>query len=192
MANGTHGTLRRGHVARLPVTVGLSAVVSSLVLGALAATVAFFLLQTSLGIAALAGLLVILLHWLAVSVHVLGHTTAARRTGYPANGIRLWGLFSRISYPADEPSLPAALHARRALGGPLASASFSLIVAALVVASRPVAGTAWWLLVFLLLDSFLLGTLGALLPLDFADGGTLLRLRRERVKARQRIRGGRL
>ena len=191
MANGTHGTLRRGHVARLPVTVGPSAVVSSLVLGALAATVAFLLLQTSLEIAALAGLLVILLHWLAVSVHVLGHTTAARRTGYPANGIRLWGLFSRISYPADEPSLPAALHARRALGGPLASASFSLIVAALVVASRPIAGTAWWLLVFLLLDSFLVGTIGAFLPLPFADGGTFLRLWRERVEAKRRSKGGR-
>jgi hypothetical protein len=102
-------------------------------------------------------------------------------------------LFSRISYPADEPSLPAALHARRALGGPLASASFSLILAALVVASRPIAGTAWWLLVFLLLDSFLLGTLGALSPLDFADGGTLLRLRRERIEAARRSGdGGRL
>ena len=192
MANGTHGTLRRGHVARLPVTVGLSAVVGSLLLGALAATVAFFLLQTSLGIAALAGLLVILLHWLAVSVHVLGHTTAARRTGYPATGVRLWGLLSSIGYPADEPPLPAAIHARRALGGPLASAGFSLVVAVLVVVSRPIAGMAWWLLVFLLLDSFLLGTLGALSPLDFADGGTLLRLRRERVKAAQRSSGGRL
>jgi hypothetical protein len=165
--------------------------VSSLVLGALAATVAFFLLQTSLEIAALAGLLVVLLHWLAVSVHVLGHTTAARRTGYPANGIRLWGLFASIGYPADEPSLPAALHARRALGGPLASASFSLILAALVVASRPIAGTAWWLLVFLLLDSFLVGTLVALLPLDFTDGGPLLRLRRERVEAARQRSGGR-
>ena len=190
MENGTHETLRFGHAARLPVTAGPSAVVGSLVLGVLAAAIAFFVLSTSLGIAALAGLLVVLLHWTAVSVHVLGHTTAARRTGYPANGIRLWGLLSSIRYPADEPPLPAAIHVRRALGGPLASASFSLAVAVLVVVSRPITGTAWWLLVFLLLDSFLVGTLGALLPLDFSDGGTLLRLQRERAEAtRQSSRG---
>jgi hypothetical protein len=179
-------TLRRGRVARLPVTVGFSAVVGSLALWALAAAVAFFVLNTALGIAALAGLLVVLLHWIVVSVHVRGHTTAARRTGYPANGVRLWGLLSAIRYPADEPPLPAAVHARRALGGPLASALFSLVMAALVVALRPIVGTAWWLLVFVLLDTFLVGTVGALLPLGFADGGTLLRLRRERVEAARR------
>jgi hypothetical protein len=189
MANGT---LRLGRVARLPVTAGPSAVVGALMLWVLAAAVAFFVLKTSLGIAVLAGLLVVLLHWTVVIVHVLGHTTAARRTGYPANGIRLWGLLSAIRYPADEPPLPAAVHARRALGGPLASASFSLIAAVLVVVSRPIAGTSWWLLIFLLLDSFLVGTHGALLPLDFADGGTLLRLRRERAEAAQRSGGLRL
>jgi hypothetical protein len=187
MANGT---LQHGRVVGLRVRVGLSAVVGSLVLWALAATVAFFVLQTSLGIAALAGLLVVLLHWLTVSVHVLGHTTAARRTGYPATGVRLWGLLSSIGYPADEPPLPAAIHARRALGGPLASAGFSLVVAVLVVVSRPIAGMAWWLLVFLLLDNLLVGVFGALLPLGFADGGTLLRLRRERIEAARRS-GGR-
>src|SRR5262245_169953 len=190
MANGTQETLRFGHHARLTVTAGPSAVVGSLVLGVLAAAIAFFVLSTSLGFAVLAGLLVVLLHWIAVSVHVLGHTTAARRTGYPANGIRLWGLLSSIRYPADEPPLPPAIHVRRALGGPLASASFSLAVAVLVVVSRPITGTAWWLLVFLLLDTFLVGTLGALLPLDFSDGGTLLRLQRERAEAtRQSSRG---
>jgi hypothetical protein len=182
----TNRTLRLGRAAGLHVTAGLSVVVGSLVLWVLAAAGAVFVLNTSLGIALLAGLLVVLLHWIAVSVHVLGHTTAARRTGYPANGIRLWGLLSAIGYPGDEPPLPTAIHVRRALGGPLASAIFSLVVAVLVVALRPIVGTAWWLLIFLLLDTFLVGTLGALLPLDFADGGTLLRLRRERA-ARSRV-----
>jgi hypothetical protein len=59
----------------------------------------------------------------------------------------------------------------------------------LVVVSRPIAGSAWWLLVFLLLDSFLVGTVGALLPLNFADGSTLLRLQRERAAAAQRSGG---
>ena len=176
-------TLRLGRLAGLPVTAGTSAVAGSLVLWVLAAAVAFFVLKTTLGIAVLAGLLVVLLHWITVSVHLLGHATAARRTGYPANGIRLWGLLSAMHYPADEPPLPAAVHARRALGGPLASASFSLVAAVLVVVSLPIAGTAWWLLVFLLLDNLLVGTVGALLPLSFADGSTLLRLRRERVEA---------
>jgi hypothetical protein len=179
----TNRTLRLGRLARLPVTADPSAVAGSLVLWVLAAAVAFFVLKTSLGIAVLAGLLVVLLHWIVVFVHLLGHAAAARRTGYPANGMRLWGLLSAMRYPADEPPLPAAVHARRALGGPLASATFSLVAALLIVVSRPIAGTAWWLLVFLLLDSLLVGVVGALLPLSFADGGTLLRLRRERVEA---------
>jgi hypothetical protein len=114
MANGT---LRLGRVARLPVTASPSAVVGALVLWVFAAAVAFFVLKTSLGIAVLAGLIVILLHWIVVFMHVLGHTTAARRTGYPAHDIRLWGVLSSIRYPTDEPPLPAAVHARRALGG---------------------------------------------------------------------------
>jgi len=180
MANGT---LRLGRVAGLPVTAGHSAALGSLVLWALAAAVASFVLKTSLGIAPLAGLLVVLLHWISVMVHQLGHATAARRTGHPATGMRLQGLLSATRYPADEPPLPAAVHARRALGGPLASAGFSLVAAVLVVVSRPIAGAGWWLLVFLLLDNLLVGTLGAFLPLGFTDGSTLLRLRRERTEA---------
>jgi len=159
---------------------GPSAVVGSLLLWALAAAVASFVLKTSLGAALLGGLLVVPLHWISDMVHQFGHATAARRTGYPATSIRLWGLLSSMRYPADEPPLPNAVHARRALGGPLASALFSLVAAVLVVALRPVAGMAWWLLVFLLLDNLLVGTLGAFLPLGFTDGSTLLRLRRER------------
>src|SRR5262245_38975184 len=139
MANGR---LRLGRVAGLPVTAGPSAIVGSLLLWVLATAVASFVLKTSLGVALLAGLLVVLLHWIADIVHQLGHATAARRTGYPANGIRLWGVLSTTLYPADEPPLPDAVHARRALGGPLVSASFSLVAAALVVVLRPFAGTA--------------------------------------------------
>lgn len=185
----TNTTLRLGRVAGLPVTADPSAVVGSLLLGTLAAAVASLVLKTSFVGALLGGVLVVMLHWISDLVHQLGHATAARRTGYPATSLRLWGLLSSIRYPADEPPLPIAVHARRALGGPLASASCSLVAAALVVALRPVAGTAWWLLVFLLLDNLFVLTLGAFLPLGFTDGSTLLRLRRERAE-RARRRGG--
>jgi hypothetical protein len=156
----------------------------SFVLWALGTAVAFGVVRAAPLIALLAGALVVLLHWISDLVHQVGHATAAHYTGYPASGIRLWGVLSTIRYPEDEPPLPAALHARRALGGPLASALCALVSAVLVVALRPIAGTAWWLLVFLLLDNLLVFTLGAFLPLGFTDGGTLLRLRQERVQDR--------
>jgi hypothetical protein len=178
-------TLQLGRVAGLPVTARRSAVVGSVVLWALGAAVAYGVFRTAPLVALLAGALVVLLHWISDLAHQAGHATAARHTGYPAIGIRLWGLLSTIRYPADEPPLPIALHARRALGGPLASALCALVSAVLVVALQPVAGTAWWLLAFLLLDNLFVFTLGAFLPLGFTDGSTLLRLRQEHAQDRQ-------
>ena len=78
----------------------------------------------------------VVLHWASEFVHQLGHAWAARRVGYPMTGIRFWGVLSTSLYPSDELPLPAALHIRRALGGPMASLLLSVAAALLVWALR--------------------------------------------------------
>src|SRR5437762_2401341 len=102
----------------LTVAVATSAIVGSLVLWLLLGLVGVFLLSFSLLKALVLGLASVALHWFAVLLHQAGHATAARSTGYPMTGIRLWGVLSSSLYPTDEPVLPLSVHIRRAMGGP--------------------------------------------------------------------------
>jgi Zn-dependent protease len=106
-------------------------------------------------------------------VHNLGHAWAARRVGYPMSGILFWGLLASSLYPPDEPLLPGRVHIRRALGGPLISLLASLASAVFVLALIG-SGVWWYLALFYCLDNFIVFTLGALLPMPFTDGGTIL------------------
>jgi hypothetical protein len=163
----------------LTVTVGTSALVGSLVLWLLLGLVGVFLLSFSLLKALVLGLAAVALHWVAVFLHQAGHATAARSTGYPMTGIRLWGVLSSSLYPPDEPELPVSVHIRRAMGGPALSLVVTLL--ALVPLFFLRAGTwAWWLALFFFLDNLLVFTLGSFLPLGFTDGSTLLSFRRIR------------
>ncbi|MBP7961744.1 MAG: hypothetical protein KBG20_11995 [Caldilineaceae bacterium] len=119
------------------------------------------------------GLLGTLLYWFSEILHNLGHALAAKRTGYPMTGIRLGFLFilGRSLYPADEGELPAAVHMRRAAGGPILSATFGLVAIAVGVLMGNIPGA--WVTGFGLLNVFLFG-LGALVPIGFTDGSTLL------------------
>lgn len=164
-----------GTVAGLRLSVRRSAGTSMALVFALAATFVYLVLRQPFGTALVGALLVVVVHWLSDLVHQLGHITAARRTGYPAIGIRFWGVFSATVYPADEPSLPGAVHIRRALGGVPASLALAVVAGILVLALRSIAGPFEWVLIFAFLDNLLVLGLGALLPLGFTDGSTLLR-----------------
>ncbi|WIG61702.1 MAG: hypothetical protein OJF49_004450 [Ktedonobacterales bacterium] len=141
----------------------------------LAAGFAWLALRQPFGTAVVGALMVVVVHWLSDLVHQLGHITAARRTGYPAIGIQFWGVFSATVYPADEPPLPGTVHVRRALGGVPASLALAMVAGILALALRSVAGPFEWVLIFAFLDNLLVLGLGALLPLGFTDGSTLLR-----------------
>jgi hypothetical protein len=176
---------RLGTVAGLRLSARPSAGLGSILLWTLATEFAQVVLKQSFALALLTGALAVVLHWGCALWHQLGHAWAARRTGHPMTGIRLWFLLSTALYPIDEPPLPAAVHIRRALGGPLASLALTVIAGALVLALRPVAGPFWWLLVFLCADSLLVFTLGAVLPLGFTDGSTLLRWWPQRARGEE-------
>jgi len=164
-----------GRVAGLRLSTELSAIIASVFLWMSFSGVVAFAFGVPPAAAIAGGLAAVLLHWGSDIVHQLGHARVARATGHPMIGIRLWSVFSASVYPSDEGSLPAAIHIRRALGGPPASLLLTVIAAAIALALRPPGGVFWWLALFLFLDNLLVLTIGALLPLGFTDGSTLLR-----------------
>lgn len=151
-----------------------SAVIASAVFWLVLALVAVYLLEVDPLAAIIGGLLAVGLHWLSELWHQKGHALAARRTGYPMDGVRMWMLLGASLYPRDEPDLPADVHVQRALGGPIASFVLVLIAIGLLLVVRPSGGVPLLLAQFLLLENIFVFFLGAFLPLGFTDGSTLL------------------
>ncbi len=167
--------IKLGPVFGLRLIITPSAIVGAIVLWALVGGGAMALLDLSLLEALLGGLMCVILHWLSEFVHHAGHAQAARRTGYPMTGVYFWVVLGTSLYPPDEQTLPAEVHIRRALGGPLASLLLALAAIVIVLALRPVDETPGWIAAFFCLENSLVLTLGAFLPLGFTDGGTLLK-----------------
>jgi len=167
-------TFKLGRLAGLDLSARPSAIAGSFVLWVAFSAIGVALLDLSFAVALATGLIAVALHWISEILHNVGHAWAARRTGYPMVGVQLWGVLSMSVYPLDEPPLPARVHIRRALGGPFGSLLITLAAGALTLALRPAGGVAWWLALFLFLDNLLVFTLGALLPLGFTDGGTIV------------------
>ncbi|MGA7730436.1 MAG: hypothetical protein WCD37_04085 [Chloroflexia bacterium] len=163
-----------GHIASLRLTASNSALIGSGLLWIGLSALAVIFLRMAIIEAVALGLFAVLLHWIGDIAHQLGHARAARASGHPMIGIRLWGLLSSSIYPADEPPLPAQVHIRRALGGPILSLVLALISGALVLL-LPTASFFWWLALFFAADNLLVFTIGSLLPLGFTDGSTILR-----------------
>ncbi len=171
-----------GTLAGLHLTVTRAAVIGTIVLYAIVISL-MAAFNVPIGSALLGGLIVVFLHWFSESIHQLGHAWAARRTGYPMTGVRFGflGVLSTALYPPDEPSLPAKVHIRRALGGPIFSALLSTI-AFLVLLMTIRGGGAMWVFVswFFFLENFFVLTLQVFIPLGFNDGGTIWRWMRKR------------
>lgn len=165
-----------GEISEVEVRAERSALLGALILWSLAYvgfTLAFDLPPLS---AALAAGVYVALHWFLLAWHHLGHALAARSTGYPMSGLHISGLLASDRYPSDEPPLPAGLHARRALGGPVASLVLTAVLAGLgwwLKESSPLLRLGPWILAA---ENVLVFILGALLPLGFTDGSTLLNL----------------
>jgi hypothetical protein len=166
-----------GKAAGLSLSADPPAIVGSVLLFVLLSSVAIFILNLPVGVAVVGSLLAVLLHWVSDIVHHLGHAWAARRTGFPMIGIRLgkWGLLGTSLYPPDEQTLPAIIHIRRALGGPTMSLLLSIAAAVTALLLRTLGAALWWVGVFFFLDNLFVFTLGALLPLGFTDGSTLVK-----------------
>jgi hypothetical protein len=152
-----------------------SAVFASAVLWVVLVLAAMNLFDVLLIPAVFGGLLAVGLHWLGELWHQKGHAVAARRTGFPMDGIRLWWLLGASLSPRDEQGVTADVHIQRALGGPIASFILILIAALLLLVVRSSGGLPLLLAQFFLLENIFVFFLGAFLPLGFTDGSTLLR-----------------
>jgi hypothetical protein len=141
----------------------------------------YFVFDIPLGESILLGFFGMLLHYVSELIHCLGHAVAAKSTGYPMTGIQLGflGIFARTVYPKDEPELPASIHIRRALGGPI----INLILSILLFVILPIwYGNWYWLGLFIFLDNLFVYTLQVFLPVGFNDGSTILNELRKRKK----------
>lgn len=165
---------RLGSVAGLWIVTERSALYASAGLWILLSAGSIILLDLLPAAAVIGGLAAVALHWCAGLIHHLGHAWAARRTGFPMSGIHCRQLLCASRYPRHEPLLPAGVHIRRALGGPAFSFLLALAAGVLAALLRAQDGRLWYLPAFLALDSFVVFTVGALLPLGFTDGSTLL------------------
>lgn len=167
-------TVKLGKVGGLELSAQPTVLVAFLALWSLLALLGVKWLKQKPAQAAATGLIGALLHWLAEIWHHLGHARAASQTGYQMRGIRFWGPLATSVYPRDEGYVPADVHIQRALGGPIFSALLGVVAGLLALALRPLGGPAWYLVAFFAADNLLVFTLGALFPLRFTDGGTLL------------------
>lgn len=174
-----------GQLAGLRLTARGSALVTLLVIWALLSVIAVLGIGLPAGQAVTGALVCALLHYASEMVHQLGHALAARQTGYPMIGVAFWGPIGVSVYPKDEPPLPGRVHIRRALGGPLASGLLSVAAGLLVLYTTGTftlgpdephfPAVIEWVSLFLFVDNLAVFTLGALLPLGFTDGSTILR-----------------
>ena len=134
--------------------------------------------------AAIAGLLSVLVIVGFEVVHQLGHAFIAWRVGYPMRRIHFASILALGLYPKDEPPLPTHIHVKRALGGFWVNLLIGLLLLPLARVAWAQGGVWGWLMGFATFMNIAFFGLGAFLPLDSrfgtTDGGTLLRLWRER------------
>ena len=170
--------------SKLAISAAPSAVGGAVVLLALFSWLGRRVFRLSPGAALAGGALATALHFVSELWHQSGHARAAAQTGYPMSGVRLWGVLGTSLYPPDEPELPSEVHARRALGGPRASAWFALGGGLVALATRPIGGVAHMVSTLFALENLFVFSVGALFPLPFmeTDGGTLRRHRQPRHK----------
>ena len=131
------------------------------------------------------GFLAMLIHYFSEWWHQFGHAQAAEQTGYPMSGMEFNGPIATSVYPRNEGVLSAEVHIQRAIGGPIFSLMLTIVSGLIAVTLRPLGGPALVLAYFSCLDNLLVFTIGALLPLGFTDGSTLLRWMGRRQSGRR-------
>lgn len=145
----------------MPVTFRRSALAGSLLLWVVTLILALLFTELTPLDAFIVGLLATILHWVAVLVHHYGHFIAARRIGHPMQETRPYWVLSQSRYPQNEAPLLPQQHMRRAIGGPIASAIWLVILLVLLALLWPLGG----LMRFLVAWQGVIAGLAVVLPL---------------------------
>ena len=167
-------TVKLGQIAGLDVRVTPSAVVTVVLMAGGLFLLLYKLLKWRPWTAVTFGIAATAIHYLSEFWHQFGHARAAEQTGFPMRGVTYVGPVGISQYPVNEGLLPAEIHVTRALGGPIFSLLLTLASGLLALLMRPIGGLPLALAVFTFLDNLFVYTMGALLPLGFTDGSTLL------------------
>lgn len=180
-----HGDIRLVRVGGMQVDLAPGFYIATVVLLAFFLVMGIALFHRGPANAIFGAFLLVILHWVNETFHNYGHFFAARRTGFPMDGVRLgstegMGLFGTSVYPDHEGELSAAVHIRRAIGGPASNTALGVVgligtFVLLVVGSR----FAWVGVVFTV-ENLLVFGLGNFIPLGFNDGTTLFHWWRQR------------
>jgi Zn-dependent protease len=180
-----------GEIMGLKIKARPATFISALFIWLLAGILGAKLLKLKPEKAIAGGFLAMLIHFFSDWWHQFGHAQAAEQTGYPMEGMEFIGPIARSQYPAQEGILSAEVHIQRALGGPIFSLLLAIVSALIALALRPFGNPALLLTLFSVADNLLVFTVGALLPLGFTDGSTLLQWMRQRQgNLRLNINGG--
>ena len=169
-----------GETFGLKVKARPSAVLSAVVIWIVLSLVGMRLFKWRPEKAVSGGFLAMLIHFLSEWWHQFGHAQSAEQTGYPMGGMEVVGPIALSQYPQNEGVLSADVHIQRALGGPIFSLLLTIVSGLIALILRPIGGPALVLAFFSLADNLLVFTIGALLPLGFTDGSTLLHWIRRR------------
>ncbi len=152
-------------------------------------SLAWVLLGYSFYWATLAGLAVVAIHWGTLLYHHMGHHRAAQLSSYSLQAIEFWWWLATDVYIVPPEQVPVRAHMKRALGGPFASLSFSLVWGVLALFLYFIIGDFFYLAIFGWALNLFGFTLGALLPFKAwgreSDGYTLRKYRQgwEEAKA---------
>lgn len=168
-----------GTIGGLKIAGDVTAIIGSVTLIIVLSVASQILLDWTWLQAIVWGVLATAIHFVVTYLHHVGHAIAARRTGYPMQGIQLYLVLGASVYPADEPELSSDTHILRALGGPIFSglvAVVMFIIAILLNYDSFVGSLVMWAAI----DSFVTYVLGALTPLGFTDASTILYWSRRR------------
>ncbi len=164
-----------GRIGKLNITAGPSAGVGFLILWPLFSLLGLKAFRLRPGMALAGGFLATMLHFASELLHQLGHARAAERTGYPMEGVHLWGVLGSSVYPADEPELAPEIHVERALGGPRVSALLAAGGGVAALMTHRSGKLGFMVSSLFALENLTVFTLGALLPLPFIEtDGTIL------------------
>lgn len=151
-----------------------SAFVAALAIAASVFLLLFKGLKWRPGTAVAGSILATAIHFFSELWHQLGHARAAQQTGFLMKGVTFTGPIGISEYPENEGLLPAETHIQRALGGPVFSILLALFSGLVAMLARTIGGLPLFITAFTFLDNLFVFTIGALLPLGFTDGSTLL------------------
>jgi Zn-dependent protease len=178
-------SFKLGETFGLQISFRPTAVISALLIWLLVALFGLKFLKWRPEKAAAGGFLAMVIHYFSEWWHQFGHAQAAEQTGYPMEGMEFMGPIALSKYPQNEGVLSPEVHIQRAVGGPIFSVMLALVSGLIALALRPFGDPALLLTLFSFADNLLVFTVGALLPLGFTDGSTILNWLQRRQSGRR-------